>query len=75
MVAVIFWGLRKANILYIPGLAAIALAVAMGLLGMGYIANKQKTRKLAACCCWPSPCCRSSWASWRSAASPRKENP
>ena len=26
VVAVIFWGLRKANILYIPGLAAIALA-------------------------------------------------
>ena len=47
VVAIIFWGLRKANILYIPGLAAIALAIAMGLLGMGYIANKQKTRKLA----------------------------
>ena len=47
VVAVIFWGLRKANILYIPGLAAIALAIAMGLLGLGYIANKQKTRKLA----------------------------
>mgnify|MGYP003368948151 CR=1 FL=1 len=42
VVAVIFWGLRKANILYIPGLAAIALAIAMG-----HIANKQKTRKLA----------------------------
>ena len=27
VVAVIFWGLRKANILYIPGLAAIALAI------------------------------------------------
>ena len=47
VIAVIFWGLRKANILYIPGLAAIALAVAMGLLGMGYIAQKQKSRKIA----------------------------
>ena len=47
VVAVIFWVLRKANVLYIPGLAAIALAIAMGLLGMGYIAQKQKSRKLA----------------------------
>lgn len=47
VVAIIFWGLRKANILYIPGLAAIALAIAMGLLGMGYIAQKQKSRKIA----------------------------
>ena len=39
--------LRKANVLYIPGLAAIALAIAMGLLGMGYIAQKQKSRKIA----------------------------
>ncbi len=47
VVAIIFWGLRKANILYVPGLAAIALAVGLGLLGMGYIAQKQKSRKLA----------------------------
>ena len=47
VVAVIFWVLRKANVLYIPGLAAIALAIAMGLLGMGYIAQKQKSRKVA----------------------------
>lgn len=46
-VAVLFWALRKCNVLYIPGLAAIALAIGMGLLGMGYIAQKQKTRKLA----------------------------
>lgn len=46
-VAVLFWGLRKAGVLYIPGLSAIALAIAMGLLGMGYIANKSKSRKLA----------------------------
>ena len=46
VVAVILWVLRKANVLYIPGLAAIALAIAMGLLGMGYIAQKQKSRKI-----------------------------
>lgn len=47
VVSIIFWGLRKAGILYVPGVAAISLAVAMGLLGVGYIAYKQKTRKLA----------------------------
>ena len=47
VVAVILWVLRKANVWYIPGLAAIALAIAMGLLGMGYIAQKQKSRKIA----------------------------
>ena len=46
VVAVIFWALRKANVLYIPGLAAILLAIGMGLLGMGYIAQKNKTRKV-----------------------------
>ena len=46
-VAVVFWVLRKMNVVYIPGLAAIALAIGMGLLGMGYIAQKQKSRKLA----------------------------
>ncbi len=46
-VAVVFWVLRKLNVVFIPGLAPIALAVGMGLLGMGYIAQKQKSRKLA----------------------------
>ena len=46
-VAVVFWVLRKMNVVYIPGLAPIALAIGMGLLGMGYIAQKQKSRKLA----------------------------
>ena len=70
VVAVIFWALRKANVLYIPGLAAIALAIAMGLLGMGYIAQKQKSRKAAGVLLLALRCCRSSWASWRSAVSP-----
>lgn len=50
VIAVIFWGLRKFGVLTAPWalmVAALSLAVSMGLLGMGYIANKQKTRKLA----------------------------
>lgn len=47
VVAIVFWALRKANVLYVPGLAAIALALGLGLLGVGYIADKQKTRKIA----------------------------
>lgn len=47
LVSVVFWALRKAGILYIPGVAAISLAIAMGLLGMSYITSKQKSRKVA----------------------------
>mgnify|MGYP007066042602 CR=1 FL=1 len=47
VISMLLWVLRKLNVLYIPGLAAIALAIAMGLLGMGYIAQKQKSRKAA----------------------------
>ena len=50
VIAVVFWGLRKFGVLTANwGLmvAALSLAVSMGLLGMGYIAQKQKTRKLA----------------------------
>lgn len=47
VVAIVFWALRKANVLYVPGLAAIALAIGLGLLGVGYIADKQKSRKIA----------------------------
>ena len=48
--AVIFWGLRKFGVLTAPWalmVAALSLAVSMGLLGMGYIAQKQKSRKIA----------------------------
>lgn len=47
LVSVVFWGLRKANIVYVPGVAAVSLGIAMGLLGMGYISHKQKSRKAA----------------------------
>ena len=50
VIAVVFWGLRKFGVLTAPwGLmvAALSLAVSMGLLGMGYIAQKEKSRKVA----------------------------
>ena len=50
VIAVIFWGLRKFGVLTAPWalmVAALSLSVSMGLLGMGYIAQKQKSRKIA----------------------------
>lgn len=47
LVSVVFWALRKANIVYVPGVAAVSLGIAMGLLGMGYISHKQKSHKAA----------------------------
>lgn len=50
VIAVIFWGLRKFGVLTAPWalmVAALSLAVSMGLLGMGYITQKQKSRKIA----------------------------
>ena len=47
VLALVLLALRRAGVLYIPGLAAISLAVAMGLLSMSYIAQKNKSRKLA----------------------------
>lgn len=40
-VAVIFWLLRRANILYVPGLSSILLGIVLVMVGMGLIANKQ----------------------------------
>ena len=50
VIAVIFWGLRKSGVLAAPWalmVAALSLAVSMGLLGMGYITQKQTSRKIA----------------------------
>lgn len=47
VVAMAAWFLRKAKVIYIPGLTAFALGIAMGLLGMGFIAQKDKSKKLA----------------------------
>lgn len=50
VVAVVFWLLRRIGTLTAPWsvtVAAISLAVAMGMLGVGYIAQKAKSRKIA----------------------------
>ena len=47
VIALIAWVLRKANIIYIPGLASITLGVALGMVGVGFIAQKEKSKKLA----------------------------
>ena len=46
-VALIFWILRKADILYVPGVTGITLGVALGMVGVGFIALKDKTKKIA----------------------------
>lgn len=46
VISLIAWGLRTTGILYIPALTAFTLAMAMGLLGIGYIPQKDKVRKI-----------------------------
>jgi len=47
VVAIGAWVLRKLDILYIPALTSFALGIGMGLMGVGYIAEKNKSRKVA----------------------------
>ena len=47
VVALLFWVLRKANVLYVPGVTGITLGVALGMVGVSFIAQKEKSRKLA----------------------------
>lgn len=46
-IAIIAWLLRKLEILYIPGLAGITLGVALGMVGVNFIAQKDKSKKVA----------------------------
>ena len=46
LIAVIAWLLRKLDILYIPGLAGLTLGVALGMVGVSFIAQKDKTKKI-----------------------------
>ena len=46
-VAMVAWLLRKMKVLYVPALTSFALGIAMGMLGVGYIAEKNKSRKAA----------------------------
>ena len=47
LVALVAWLLRKLDILYIPGLAGVTLGVALGMVGMGFITQKDKSKKVA----------------------------
>ena len=47
VVAMVAWLLRKMEVLYVPALTAFSLGIAMGLLGLGFIAEKDKSRKAA----------------------------
>lgn len=47
IIALVAWLLRKMDILYIPGLAGLTLGVALGMVGVGFIAQKDKSKKLA----------------------------
>ncbi len=46
IVALVAWLLRKLDILYIPGLAGVTLGVALGMVGVSFIAQKDKTKKI-----------------------------
>ena len=45
--ALLFWVLRKANVLYIPGVTGITLGLALGMVGVSFIAQKDKAKKFA----------------------------
>ena len=47
IIALVAWLLRKMDILYIPGLSSLTLGVALGMLGVGFIAQKDKSKKVA----------------------------
>lgn len=47
LIAIIAWLLRKLEILYIPGLAGLTLGVALGMVGVNFIAQKDKSKKVA----------------------------
>jgi uncharacterized membrane protein YadS len=47
IIALVAWLLRKMDILYIPGLAGLTLGVALGMVGVGFIAQKDKSKKVA----------------------------
>lgn len=47
VIAMVAWALRKFKVLYVPALTSFSLGIAMGLLGVGFIAEKNKSRKAA----------------------------
>lgn len=47
IIALVSWLLRSADILYIPGLTGITLGLALGMVGISFIAQKDKKKKIA----------------------------
>ena len=46
-IAIISWVLSKANILHVPGLTGLTLGITLGMVGVSFIAQKDKTKKFA----------------------------
>lgn len=46
IIAVLSWLLRTTGVLYIPGLTGITLGLALGMVSIGFIAQKDKTKKI-----------------------------
>ena len=47
IIALVSWLLRSADILYIPGLTGITLGLALGMVSISFIAQKDKKKKIA----------------------------
>ena len=47
VIGLVAWALRKMKALYVPALTSFSLGIAMGLLGLSFIAEKNKSRKAA----------------------------
>lgn len=47
VISMLSWVLHKAEVIRVPGLTALSLGVAMGMLGVGYVAQKVRSRKIA----------------------------
>ena len=45
-IAVVAWALRGMGVLYIPGLTALALAAAMGIVGVTFLSQKGASKKI-----------------------------
>ena len=47
VIALLSWLLRKMKVLYIPALGSFALGIDLGLLGIEYIGDQRRGRKVA----------------------------
>ena len=45
-IAIISWVLSKTGILHVPGLTGLTLGLTLGMVGISFIAQKDKTKKV-----------------------------